>query len=71
MTCACAIDDRLILESASVSVDIEVGGETTRGFSSIYPARLVESWPDRDPNARVIRSADTGAFVDMLVSVLR
>jgi purine nucleosidase len=71
LTCACAIDEGLILESASVSVDIEVGGETTRGFSSIYPARLAESWPDRDPNARVIRSADTGGFVDMLVSVLR
>jgi len=36
-----------------------------------YPPRLVERWPDRDANVRIIRTADTQAFTDMLISVLR
>ena len=71
LTCACIIDERLILESADAVVDIEVTGETTRGFSSIYPPRLIERWPDRDANARIIRSADTNGFAAMLTSVLQ
>ncbi len=71
LTCACAIDESLILASADVSVDIETTGELTRGFSSIYPPRMVERWPDRDANARIIRRADTVAFAEMLTSVLR
>jgi purine nucleosidase len=71
LTCACAIDERLILESIDQTVDIEVGGETTRGYSSIYPPRLVASWPERETNARIIRSADTNGYVEMLLSVLR
>jgi purine nucleosidase len=71
LTCACAIDERLILESVDQTVDIEVGGETTRGMSSVYPPRLVPSWPERETNARIIRSADTNGYLDMLLSVLR
>ncbi len=71
LTCACAIDPSLILASDDVTVDIETGGELTRGFSSVYPPRMVERWPDRDANARIIRRADTGAFAEMLTSVLR
>jgi purine nucleosidase len=70
LTCACIADERLILASVDAVVDIETGGELTRGFSSIYPPRMVERWPDRDANARVIRTADTAAFADLLVSVL-
>jgi len=70
LTCACALDESLILESDDVVVDVEVGGETTRGASSVYPPRMVERWPDRDANARIIRRADTKGFADMLVSVL-
>lgn len=71
LTCACIIDESLILESIDAVVDIEVAGELTRGASCIYPPRLVERWPDRDANARVIRTADTSAFTDMLVAVLQ
>jgi purine nucleosidase len=71
LTCACAIDESLILASDEVSVDIEVGGEVSRGYSSVYTPRMVEGWPDHDPNARIIRRADTGAFAEMLTSVLR
>jgi purine nucleosidase len=71
LTCACAIDERLILESSDQTVDIEVGGETTRGLSSIYPPRLVASWPERETNARVIRNADTNGYLEMLLSVLK
>jgi purine nucleosidase len=71
LTCACAIDPSLILASDDVTVDIETGGELTRGFSSVYPPRMVERWPDRDANARIIRRADTDAFAEMLTSVLR
>jgi purine nucleosidase len=71
LTCACAIDESLMLATADVVVDIETVGELTRGYSSVYPARMVERWPDRGPNARIIRAADTAAFADMLVEVLQ
>ena len=70
LTCACAVDERLILETADVSVDIETASELSRGLSTVYPARMNPTWPDRDANARVIRRADTAAFVDLLISVL-
>jgi purine nucleosidase len=71
LTCACAIDPSLILASDDVTVDIEVGGDIARGTSSVYPPRMVERWPDRDANARIIRRADTAGFAAMLTSVLR
>ncbi len=71
LTCAMAIDESLILDSAEVVVDVEVGGETTRGWSSVYPPRLVERWDDRDANARIVRRADTAAFTQMLIEVLQ
>ncbi|MBZ9935748.1 nucleoside hydrolase [Mesorhizobium sp. BR1-1-16] len=71
LTCAMAIDESLILESADAVVDVEVGGETTRGWSSVHPPRLVERWADRDANARVVRRADTAAFTEMLLQVLK
>ena len=71
LTCACAIDERLILESIDQTVDIETGGETTRGYSGVYPPRLVGSWPDRETNARIIRKADTNGFLELLLGVLR
>ncbi len=71
LTCACIIDERVIVESVEAVVEIETVGELTRGFSSIYPPRMVERWPDRDANARVIRRADTARFAEMLLAVLR
>jgi purine nucleosidase len=71
LTCACAIDESLILASDDVTVDIDVGGDIARGASAVYPPRMIERWPDRDANARIIRRADTDAFAEMLTSVLR
>jgi purine nucleosidase len=71
LTCACAIDETLILESADCVIDIETAGELTRGFSLIHPPRLGKRWPERAPNARVIRRADTGRFFAMLKDTLR
>jgi purine nucleosidase len=71
LTCACLLNEGLILESADAVVDVEAAGELTRGLSSIYPPRLVERWPDRDANARIIRTADTRGFADMLAAVLK
>jgi purine nucleosidase len=71
LTTAMAIDESLILESAEVVVEIEAGGETTRGFSAVYPAGMVEGWEKKTPNARIVRKADTAGFADMLVGVLK
>ncbi len=71
LTCACAIDETLILASDDVTVDIDAGEDIARGASAVYPPRMVERWPDRDANARIIRRADTDAFAEMLTSVLR
>lgn len=71
LTCAMAIDESLILESVDAVVEMEVGGETTRGFSAVYPANMVEGWEKRKPNARVVRKADTAGFADMLIGVLK
>ncbi len=71
LTCACIIDERVILESVEAAVDIETTGALTRGASMIYRPGMVERWPDRAPNARVIRRADTARFADMLISVLQ
>lgn len=71
LTCAMALDEGLILESVDAVVEIEVGGETTRGFSAVYPANMVEGWQRRAPNARIVRRADTAGFANMLVSVLK
>lgn len=70
LTCACALDESLILESADCVVDVEVAGELTRGFSSIHPPRLGSRWPEKKPNARVIRTADTAGFFAMLKKAL-
>jgi purine nucleosidase len=71
LTCACAIDESLILASDDVTVDVDAGEDIARGASAVYPPRMVERWPDRDANARIIRRADTAAFAEMLTSVLR
>jgi purine nucleosidase len=70
LTCACAIDESLILEAADCVVDIETTGELTRGFSSIHPPKLGTRWPERQTNCRVIRKADTQRFHKMLMNAL-
>lgn len=70
LTCACAIDEALILEVADCVVDIETTGELTRGFSSIHPPRLGSRWPERQANCRVIRKADIRRFHQMMLNAL-
>lgn len=76
LTCACAIDESLILESAACRVDVETQGELTRGYSSICVPNLPEGakndplWPSGRPNARVIRRADTARFTERLIAAL-
>jgi purine nucleosidase len=77
LTCACMIDEALILESADCLVDVEVAGELTRGYSSVSSPILPDSRdadldlpPRRAPNARVIKAADTARFGRMLIEAL-
>jgi purine nucleosidase len=70
LTCACAIDETLILEAADCVVDIETTGELTRGISSIHPAKLGTRWPERQTNCRVLRKADVRRFHGMLIRAL-
>lgn len=76
LTCACAIDPRLILESAECRVDVETQGELTRGYSSVcvpngpLEAALDPLWPSGPANATVIRRADSAAFAERLIEAL-
>jgi len=76
LTCACMIDESLILEAAECFVDVETAGELTRGYSSISSPILPDhdladpGLPARKPNARVIKTADTARFGRMLVAAL-
>lgn len=76
LTCACVIDETLILESADCLVDVETQGELTRGYSSICVpntpeiARTDPLWPSGAPNARLIRRADTARFAERLIGAL-
>jgi purine nucleosidase len=76
LTCACMLDESLILESADCVVDVETAGELTRAYCSVSSPVLPDhnlADPDlrpRPPNARVIQSADTARFGAMLVAAL-
>ncbi|MDQ0394355.1 nucleoside hydrolase [Labrys monachus] len=76
LTCACAIDESLILDSAACLVDVETQGELTRGYSSICVPNCGQEaiddplWPSGRGNARVIRAADSAAFTERLIRVL-
>jgi purine nucleosidase len=77
LTCACMIDESLILESADCVVDVETAGELTRAYCSVSSPILPASEaadpdlpPPRRPNARVIKRADTARFAEMLIAAL-
>ena len=76
LTCACAIDHAIMLETADCLVDVETQGELTRAYSSICtPLTPAEAeidflWPSAPANARVIRKADTNRFAEMLIAAL-
>ncbi len=76
LTCACMLDESLILEAEECVVDVETKGELTRGYSSVS-SRLLPGHgladPDRPrgtPNARVIKRADGAKFAKMLIAAL-
>lgn len=76
LTCACAIDEGLILEAADCLVDVETGSELTRAYSSVCvpltaeEAEVDKLWPAGRPNCRVVRTADTDRFAEMLIAAL-
>lgn len=76
LTCACAIDPSVMLETADCLVDVETQGELTRAYSSICTpltpdeAEIDFLWPAAPANARVIRKADTNRFAEMLIAAL-
>lgn len=76
LTCACAIDPSLMLETADCLVDVETQGELTRAYSSICTpltpdeAEIDVLWPSAPANARVIRKADTHRFAEMMIAAL-
>jgi purine nucleosidase len=78
LTCACMLDESLILESVECLVDVETAGELTRAYCSVSSPILPDSeaadpalGPARPANARVIKLADTRRFGRMLVDALR
>ena len=76
LTCACMLDESLMLEAEDCVVDVETKGELTRGYSSVSSRELPEhdladpGLPQRKPNARVIKRADTKKFGRMLREAL-
>ena len=76
LTCACMLDESLILESADCLVDVETAGELTRAYCSVSSPVLPDhesegsGSPARTANARVIKTADTDRFGAMLLAAL-
>ena len=65
LTCACMLDESLILEAEDCVVDIETADGPNLALSRIS----VPAW-GQGANARVIRRADTERFARMLVAAL-
>ena len=76
LTCAVALDERLILASEMCAVDVETRGELTRGYLSVSHPILPDAEladPElvaRPPNARVIKAADSAAFFAAMMATL-
>ncbi|WP_184802842.1 nucleoside hydrolase [Nitrospirillum iridis] len=77
LTCACALDESLVLEAEDCVVDVETAGTLTRGYSSVSSAILpdaADADPDlapQVPNMRVIKRADRDGFVRMMTDAVR
>ena len=76
LTCACMIDESLILDAAECIVEVETEDDRTRGHSRVFPVgpcgRVATDAQvaRRAPNARVIGTADKGKFSKMLREAL-
>lgn len=68
LTCAIALDERLILEAEDCVIDVETLGELTRGYLSVSHSILPDieiadpALKRRLPNARVIKKIDQAGF---------
>jgi purine nucleosidase len=66
MVCAAILDPSLILAAEDAVVDVETGGELTRGWNLIDTLGRT----GREPNARVVTDFDTERFFELMLSVL-
>jgi purine nucleosidase len=66
MMCAAILDPSLILAAEDAVVDVETGGELTRGWNLIDTLGRT----GREPNARVVTDFDTERFFELMLSVL-
>ena len=67
MTCAAILDPSLVRAAEQAVVDVETGGELTRGWNLIDTMGRT----GREPNASVVTDYDTDRFFEMLLDVLR
>jgi purine nucleosidase len=76
LTCAVALDERLILGAEMAVVDVETAGELTRGYLSVSNPILPDieladpALKRRPPNARVIKKIDQAGFYQAMRSAL-
>jgi len=76
LTCALALDERLILEAEQAVVDVETLGELTRGYLSVSHSILPDieladpALKRRPPNARVIKAVDREGFFQAMRNAL-
>ncbi|PIB94634.1 nucleoside hydrolase [Caulobacter sp. FWC2] len=76
LTCALALDERLILEAEDCVVDVETMGELTRGYLSVSHAILPDieiadpALKRRLPNARVVKKVDQAGFFAAMKNAL-
>ncbi len=66
MVAAAIADPSLVLADEEAVVDVETGGELTRGWSLIDTLGRT----GREPNARVVTDYDTGRFFELMATVL-
>jgi purine nucleosidase len=66
MVCAAIVEPVLVLKTVDAVVDVETGGELTRGWNLIDTLGRVE----REPNAKVVVDYDTDGFFELLYSLL-
>ncbi len=67
MVAAAIVDPSLVLGGRDCFVDVETGGELTRGYSVIDTLGTL----GREPNAFVVEDYDTDRFFELMAEVLR
>ncbi len=67
MVCAAIVEPSLVLATQEAVVDVETGGDLTRGWNLIDTLGRVE----RVPNATLVTDYDTDGYFELLLEVLR